>query len=105
MTQRLEQLNVNAVNSNAPPPSCEICGSINHLTENCQVGSPFVQNTSDQVNYVDNFNPRPTNDLFSNTYNLGWRNHLNFSYRPNPSTMPPINARRLLEFQRPPFPQ
>jgi len=77
MTQRLERLNVNAVNSSLPHPSCEICGYIDHLTEHCQVGSLFAQNTSDQVNYVNNFNPRPTNDPYSNTYNLGWRNHPN----------------------------
>jgi len=40
MTQRLDRMNVNAVNSNAPAP-CEICGSIKHVTLNCQVESPF----------------------------------------------------------------
>ena len=96
---------MNAVNSSAPPPSCEICGFINHLTENCQVGSPFTQNTSNQAKYVNNFYPRSSNDPYSNTYNPGWRNHPNFSYRPNPSTMTQMNARQPLGFQRPPFPQ
>lgn len=96
---------MNALNSSALPPSYEICGSIDHLTENCQVGSPFAKNTSYQVNYVSNFNLRPINDPYSNTYNPGWRNHPNFSYRPNPSLMPQMNARQPLEFQRPPFPQ
>jgi len=71
MTQRLERLNVNTINSSTPSPSCEICGSIDHLIENYQVRRPFAQNTSDQVNYVNNFNLRPTNDLNSNTYNPG----------------------------------
>ena len=87
MTQRLERLNVNAVNSSSPSSSYVICGSIDHLTEHCQVGSPFAQNSTGQVNYVNNFNSRSTNDPYSNTYNLGWRNHVNFLYRPNPSTM------------------
>ena len=104
MTQRLEPLNVNAVNSSAPSPSCEICGSIDYLAENCQVRSPFAQNTSDQVNYVDNFNPRSTNDPYFNTYNPSWRNRPNFSYRPNSSLMPPMNARLPPGFRRPPFP-
>jgi len=93
MTQRLDRMNVNAVNSSAPP-SCEICGSIDHLTLNCQVGSPFAQDIN-EVNYVNNFNPRPTSDLYSNTYNPGWRNHPNFSYRPNPNSpnMPQLNAK------------
>jgi len=93
MSQRLERLNVNAVNSSAHHPSCEICGSVGHLTKNCQVGCPFAQNTSDQVNYVNNFKARPTNDPYSNTYNPGLGNPPNFSYRPNPSIMPQMNAR------------
>jgi len=76
MTQRLDCMNVNVVNSSAPPP-CEICYSIEHVTLNCQVGSPFFQDSS-EVNYVQNLNPRLTYDLYSNTYNLGWRNHPNF---------------------------
>jgi len=67
MTQRLERMNVNAVNSSAPPP-CEICGSVDHLTLSCQVRSPFAQDAN-EVNYVNNFNLRPINDPYSNTYN------------------------------------
>ena len=69
MTQRFDHMNVNAVSFSAPPP-CEIYGSIDHLTLNCQVGSPFAQDTN-KVNYVNNFNSRPTNDPYSNTYNPG----------------------------------
>jgi len=104
MTQRLDQMNVNVVNSSAPS-SYEICGSIEHVALNCQVGSPFFQDPS-EVNCVQNFNPGPASDPYSSTYNLGWKNHLNFSYRsnPNPSNMPPMNARPPFGFQRPPFP-
>jgi len=38
---------------------------------NFQVGSPFAQVASDQDNYVNVYNPRLTNDSFSNTYNPG----------------------------------
>jgi len=81
-------MNVNTVNSNAHPP-CEICGSVEHVTLNCQVWSSFFQDSS-EVNYVQNYNPRLTNDHYSSTYNLGYRNHPNFLYRsnPNPSNMP-----------------
>ena len=96
---------MNAVNSGAAHPSCEICGFIDHMTENCQVVSPFAENTSDQVNYVNDFNLRLTNNPYSNAYNPRWRNHPNFLYRPNPSTMPQMNARQPPKFQRPPFPQ
>ena len=91
-------MNVNVVNSSAPPP-CEICGSIDHLTLNCQVESPFTQDTN-EVNYANNFNPRPTNDPYSNTYNQGWRNHPNFSYKPNPNSpnVPQMNARQPVSY-------
>ena len=65
MTQRLDRMNVNAVNFSAPPP-CEICGSVDHLTLSCQVRSPFAQDAN-EVNYVNNFNPRLTSDPYSIT--------------------------------------
>jgi len=103
MTQRLDQVNVNAVNSSAPSP-CEIFCSIEHVTLNCQVGSPFSQNLS-EVNYVQNFNPRSANDPYSSTYNPCWKNQSNFSYKSNPTplNMPPMNTRPSPSFQRPPF--
>ena len=70
MTHRLDRLNVNAENSSAPLPP-EICGSVDHLTINCQVGGLFAQDISDRLNSVNNYNPRSTNNSFSNTYNLG----------------------------------
>ena len=84
MTQRLNRMDVNAVNSSAPSP-CKICD----VTLNYQVGSPFSQDPS-EVNYVQNFNPRPANDPYYSIYNSNWKNHLNFSYRfnPNPLNMP-----------------
>jgi len=96
-------MNVNAVNSSAPS-HCEICGSVEHVTLNCQIGSSFFQDPN-EVNYAQNFNPRPTNDPYSNTYNLGWKNHPNFSYRSNPnsSNVPPVNARPPW-FSKTPFP-
>ena len=69
MSRKLEQLNVNSISSNSPSPSFEICGSADHLIVNCQVGIPFAPDFSEPVNYVNNFNPIPTNDPFLNTYN------------------------------------
>ncbi|KAK5832859.1 hypothetical protein PVK06_016664 [Gossypium arboreum] len=34
----------------------------------------------EQVNYMGNNNFRSQNNPYSNTYNVGWRNHLNFSW-------------------------
>jgi len=71
MSERLEGLNINSTSSSTLSLSCEICGCVDHLTVNCQVGSLFAQDPSDQVNDVNTYNPRLTNDSFSNTYNLG----------------------------------
>ena len=40
MSQKLEGSNVNSVST--PSPSCDICGSVDHLTVHCQVGSSFA---------------------------------------------------------------
>ena len=44
-----------------------------HLYDNCPKNSA-------SVNYVGNFNKQIPSNPFSNTYNLGWRHHLNFSW-------------------------
>ncbi|GJW59369.1 DNA-directed DNA polymerase [Tanacetum coccineum] len=59
--------------------ACGICFVVGHHTHMCptlQDGSP------EQMNVVGGF-PGPSQrkyDPFFNTYNLGWRDHLNFSY-------------------------
>ena len=47
-----------------------------------QVGGPGPGEEG-EVQAMDNYNPRPRNDPFSNTYNPGWRNHPNFSWSNN----------------------
>jgi len=93
MTKRLDQMNVNVVTSSVPSPY-EICGSIEYISLHCQVVS-FLSQDPNEINYVPNFSPRPINDPYSTTYNSGWKNHLNLSYRFNPNSvnMPPMNAR------------
>jgi len=71
MTQKLDRLNVSAMNSCAPSPSCDRCGSYDHVTENCQVRNPFAPSPVEHVAYVNNFQPRPNDDLYSNSYNPG----------------------------------
>ncbi|GJR32481.1 uncharacterized protein Tco_1108713 [Tanacetum coccineum] len=59
--------------------ACGICSVVGHPTDMCptlQDGSP------EQMNAVGGFTgpPQRKYDPFSNTYNLGWRDHPNFSY-------------------------
>ena len=69
MTQKLDRLNVNAVNSCTPSPICDRCGSHDHVTENCQVGNPFAPSLSEHVAYVNNYQPRWTDGPDFNFYN------------------------------------
>jgi len=99
MSQKLEHFNVNFVSSCTPSLSCDKCGSIDHLTVHCQLGSPFAQDVSDQVNYVNNCHLRPTNDTFSS------RSYPNFAYKSNAPLVPQMNFRPPRGFQRPSYPQ
>ena len=51
-------------------------------------GAPEPNQLEETVNFVNNFN-RQGNNPYSNTYNLGWRNHLDFSWSNNSG--PPKN--------------
>jgi len=88
MTQKLDKLNVNVVNSCAPSPCCDRCGSLDHVTKNCQIGNPFAPPPIEYVAYVNNFQLRPNHGPYSNSYNPGWKQHPNFSYRTEPLSFP-----------------
>jgi len=57
MYQKLKRLNVNSISSSTPSPSCDIRRSVYHWTVYGQVSSLSTQDASDQVNYVNNYNP------------------------------------------------
>jgi len=73
MTQKLGRLNVSAVNSCAPSPTCDRCGFHGHVIENCQNRNPFVTSPSAHVASMNNFQPRLTHDSYSNSYNPSWK--------------------------------
>ena len=83
LNNNLKILNVNAIANVV----CENCTG-NYPSVEFQVGSPFETNSSEQVNYVANnqcqYNP------FSNTFNQGWKNHLNFSWSNNENAQKPL---------------
>ena len=66
--QRLDHLNVNAVTACAQSPPCDSYTSFNHVILGCHVGSPFVQSSSDQVAYVNNFQPKLNYDSYSHAF-------------------------------------
>ncbi|XP_022883489.1 uncharacterized protein LOC111400305 [Olea europaea var. sylvestris] len=67
-------------------PICDICGA-NHPSPSCPlIGSGSA--STEQVAYTQNFQRQGYNP-YSQTYNLGWRNHLNFSYENNQNVLNP----------------
>ncbi|XP_062104039.1 uncharacterized protein LOC133815188 [Humulus lupulus] len=80
-----KQLQQSIVSTNAIQMSvgCGICGGP-HSFDQCPSSDPNNNIPMDQaqVQAVGNFQ-RPFNNPFSNTYNPGWRNHPNFSWRKN----------------------
>jgi len=99
MTQKLDRLNLNAVNSCATSPIRDKCSSHDHVIENCQVGNPFAPSLSEHVAYVNNFQPRLNHDPYSNSYNPDWKQHPNFSYRNEPLPFSQANGLHLSGFK------
>eukprot|EP00257_Ricinus_communis_P022201 XP_015581861.1 uncharacterized protein LOC107262176 [Ricinus communis] len=51
----------------------------------------FYGDDYEQVNLMESYQPRqPRNNPYSSTYNPGWRNHPNFSWRNNDHNLPQI---------------
>ncbi len=64
LSKQLGNMNVNAIQSTNV--ICDFCVG-NHASVDCQVGSPFAISTSEQANFVSNFQRQ--NNPYSNTYN------------------------------------
>lgn len=66
---------------------CHICDTHDHSTKDCPTLPSFKECLHEQANYVNNYN-KPKLDPFSQTYNPGWRNHPNFSWRNDNNAQP-----------------
>ena len=62
---------------------CSICQSYEHLVEECPTILTVREMFGDQANVIGQFKPN-NNTSYGNTYNLNWRNHPNFSWKPKP---------------------
>ncbi|KAJ4723309.1 DNA-directed DNA polymerase [Melia azedarach] len=85
LSRQLGTLNVNAIQSRVQV--CELCGG-NHASVNCQVGSPFASSSSEQANFVSNFQ-RHQQNAYLNTYNPAWKHHPKFSWSNDQNFMKP----------------
>ena len=59
---------------------CGYCQMPGHSTLNCQFGAEQME---EEVDAISGFGQRKPNDPYASSYNPGWRNHPNFSYRNN----------------------
>ncbi|KAM2960453.1 hypothetical protein FF1_030149 [Malus domestica] len=66
-----------------PNEVCAICNIPSHPTHQCPSREAYPEFVQEQVNLMNSYNQRPRNDAFSNTYNPGWRDHPNFSWKNN----------------------
>ncbi|XP_042460369.1 uncharacterized protein LOC122043868 [Zingiber officinale] len=81
LTKKFEAMGSNT--ANAIVCACDICESADHAQDTCPLGPMQAHlNQLEQCDAITTYNQRQNNS-YSNTYNRGWRNHPNFSYRNN----------------------
>ncbi|GAV71571.1 hypothetical protein CFOL_v3_15061 [Cephalotus follicularis] len=69
--------------------ACTLCASPTHYMSDCPLAVHYPDFIQEQAQAIQGFQ-RPGNDPYSNTYNTGWRNHPNFSWKQsNTSQNPP----------------
>jgi hypothetical protein len=86
IVRRLDALSVGKpvnVANTFPVESCSVCASPMHQAQNCPSMIVFAE--MEQVNAFNNFQ-KPSSGPYSETYNPGWRNHPNFSWKHNQPT-------------------
>jgi hypothetical protein len=59
---------------------CQICETNEHSTNDCLTLPSFKECLHEQAHALNNFQ-RPNHNPYSQTYNPGWRNHPNFSWK------------------------
>jgi len=59
---------------------CQICETNEHSTNNCPTLPSFKESLHEQANALNSFQ-MPNQNPYSQTYNPGWRNHPNFSWK------------------------
>ena len=74
--------NISPSQQDAPLQVCAICSQFDHTTDTCPLYSPTDK---EQANYIGQYPSK--NNPYSNTYNLGWRNHPNFSWSNNQNAL------------------
>lgn len=85
LAKKVEALAVSKSMSAANPfhvDCCSICASPMHLAQTCPSLPAFVESPMEQVNAFNDYR-KQSSGPFSESYNPGWRNHPNFSWKQN----------------------
>jgi hypothetical protein len=95
--------NISPIQQIAQVEVCAICSHAYHTTETCPMSSFTAQK---QANYVGQNNYPPKNNPYSNTYNVGWQTHPNFSWSNTQNVQNPQGQQRNFQqennYQAPP---
>ena len=82
LTRKLEAMELRKVEEVNTMPNiyevCRICETMEHPTNECPTIPAFKEVLHDQANAM-NMVKKSYHFPYSEAYNLGWRNHLNFS--------------------------
>lgn len=72
-------MSINVMYAIAPITSsyCEVCGIQGHFVHDCSYSQPI------QMEHTNVFQQRPLHNIYSNTLNLGCKDHPNLSYHSN----------------------
>ncbi|XP_020209360.1 uncharacterized protein LOC109794317 [Cajanus cajan] len=88
LNQRLDKMEKAKVNSVATNQVCDLCREQGHTAVDCtSIFTGEKEDTTEQVAASHNFYDTPRREKsnpYSNTYNPGWKNHPNFSWKNNP---------------------
>ncbi|KAG6721654.1 hypothetical protein I3842_03G122900 [Carya illinoinensis] len=94
ISKKLETIELKKVNEVQAVPqitlSCNICEDQGHSTNDCPTIPAFKEVLLDQSSAV-NMVAKSFSGPYSNTYNSGWRNHPNFSWRGEQAALPAPN--------------
>ncbi|KAI5312735.1 hypothetical protein L3X38_041909 [Prunus dulcis] len=84
-----------ALNSRNPLKEvCSICETHDHPTISCPFGAAYPEFVQEQAKLVNSYNRGTINDPYSQSYNPGWRNHPNFSWRNTQNQANPPSLQR-----------
>jgi hypothetical protein len=104
ITKKLDQLMTgfapNATHINTQPEPCSFYSSTTHQVNNCPTAVNYTDVSNEQVNAAFS---RPGNDPYSNTYNLGWRNHPNFLWKGQNAENSTSGPHNQAQFNRQPY--